>query len=70
MRQGGEEEWQALLRERDQALARAQHCQDQVTDSIRRRQPPSMRLMREADAAEAELAQIRARMRDFLRQLR
>jgi hypothetical protein len=70
MRQGGEEEWQSLLRERDQALARAQRLQDEITDSIRRRQPPLMRLMREADAAEAELAQIRARMRDFLRHFR
>jgi hypothetical protein len=70
MRQHWEDEWQALVRERDAAQARSQRIQDEITDSIRRRQPPAMRLMRAADAAEAELAAIRARCRDFLQQLR
>jgi hypothetical protein len=70
MRQHWEDEWQALVRERDAALARSQRIQDEITDSIRRRQPPPMRLMRAADAAEAELAAIRARIRDFLHHLR
>jgi hypothetical protein len=70
MRQPWEEEWQALLRERDAALARSQRLQEQITDSIRRRQPPPMQLMRAADSAESELTAIRARIRDFLQQLR
>jgi hypothetical protein len=69
MRQRWEDEWQALVRERDAAQARSQRIQDEITDSLRRRQPPAMRLMRAADAAEAELAAIRVRVRDFLRQI-
>jgi hypothetical protein len=70
MRQQWEEEWHALLRERDAAQARAQSIQDEITQSIRRRRPPPMQLMRAADAAEAEVAAIRARIRDFLHHLR
>lgn len=70
MRQHWEEEWQALLRERDAALARSQRIQEQITDSIRRRRPPPMQLMRAADSAESELTAIRTRIRDFLQHLR
>jgi hypothetical protein len=69
MPQDWEEEWHALLRRRDEALARARHIQAEISASFRRRQPPPMQLLRAADAAEGDLAAIRATLRDFLRQL-
>ena len=67
--QDWEEEWQSLVRVRDEALERSRHLQAEITASFRRRQPPSMQLLRAAEAAESELATLRTRLRDFLRQL-
>jgi hypothetical protein len=64
-----QDEWQVLVRLRDEALARARHFQDEITASIRRRQPPPMQLLRAADAAEGELAAAREQLRLFLRRL-
>lgn len=69
MRQHWEDEWQALLRERDAAMARSQRIKDEITASFRRRRPPPMQLMRAADAAEADVVAIRERLRGFLRDL-
>jgi hypothetical protein len=69
LRQDWEEEWQALLRSRDEALARSRGLQEEITAFFRRRQPPPMQLMRTADVAERELAAVKARLRDFLRHL-
>ncbi len=69
MQQRWEEDWQALLRLRDDAVARSRVLQDEISAFFRRRQPPPMRLMRAADAAEGEVAAAKARLRDFLRHL-
>ncbi len=69
MPQVWEEEWQALMRWRDDAVVRARVIQAEITAVLRRREPPPMQLLRAADAAEGELAQARARLKDFLRQL-
>ncbi len=69
MRQDWEEGWQALLRLRDDALARSRVLQDEISGFFRRRKPPPMQLMRAADAAEGEVAAAKARLRDFLRDL-
>ena len=69
MPQDWEEEWHALLQRRDEALARARLIQAEISASFRRRQPPPMQLLRAADAAEGDLAAIKATLRDFLRQL-
>jgi hypothetical protein len=69
LRQSWEEDWQTLLRSRDEALARTRVLQDEITAFFRRRQPPPMQLMRAADVAEGELAATKARLRDFLHTL-
>ena len=69
MRQRWEEDWQALLQSRDDALARSRVLQNEISAFFRRRQPPPMQLMRAADAAEGEVAAVKARLRDFLRHL-
>ncbi len=63
------EEWQALVRQRDEALARSRLIQAEIADVLRRRQPPSRQLLREADAVASELAAARARVREFLRRV-
>jgi hypothetical protein len=68
MRHGWEQEWQELLRLRDDALQRSCRIRQEISDSIRRRQPPAMKLMRAADAAQGEIAAVRARLQDFLRE--
>jgi len=69
MPQGWEQEWEALARRRDEAAERSRRLQGEITAFFRRRQPPPMQLMRAAEAAEGELAAIRARLRDFLRHI-
>ncbi len=69
LRQDWQDEWQALLRSRDEALARSRGFQEEITAFFRRRQPPPMQLMRAADVAEGELNAVKARLRDFLRHL-
>jgi len=69
LRQDWQDEWQALLRSRDEALARSRGFQEEITAFFRRRQPPPMQLMRTADVAEGELNAVKARLRDFLRHL-
>ena len=69
MQQRWQDEWEALARLRDEAVERSRRIQDEITGFFRRRQPPPMQLMRAADAAEGELAAIRARLRDFLRHI-
>ncbi|HEX7969005.1 MAG TPA: hypothetical protein VF502_12370 [Stellaceae bacterium] len=69
MRQRWEEEWQGLLRSRDEALARSRVLQEEISSFFRRRQPPPMQLMRAADAAEGDVTAVKARLRDFLRHL-
>lgn len=69
MPQGWEDEWEALLRWRDDALARSRVIQAEITAALRRREPPPMQLLRAADAAEGDLAMVKARLKDFLRQL-
>ena len=69
LRQEWEEEWQALLRLRDEALARSRGLQDEISAFFRRRQPPPMQLMRAADVAERELTDAKSRLREFLRHL-
>jgi hypothetical protein len=66
MPQGWEEEWQALLRWRDEALARSRALQAEISAAFRRRQPPPMQLLRAAEAAETDLATVKARLRGFL----
>jgi hypothetical protein len=68
MRQSWDDEWQALLRSRDEALVRARRIQAEITAVLRRREPPPMRLLRAADLAEGEVAQAKARLKDFLGQ--
>ena len=69
MPQEWEEDWQALLRVRDEALARSRGLQDEISAFFRRRQPPPMQLMKAADIAERELTAAKTRLRDFLRHL-
>jgi hypothetical protein len=69
MPQGWEEDWQALVRRRDEALERSRLIQDEITAFFRRRQAPPMQLMRAAEAANGEVDAIRARLRDFLRHI-
>jgi hypothetical protein len=69
MPQGWEQEWQALVRWRDEATARSRHIQAEITAVLRRREPPPMQLLRAADAAEGDLNLVRARLKDFLRHL-
>jgi hypothetical protein len=69
MAQAWEEEWQALMRWRDEAVFRAQVIQTEITATLRRREPPPMQLLRAADLAEGDLAQARSRLKEFLRQL-
>jgi hypothetical protein len=69
MPQGWEEEWQVLMRWRDEALARSRHIQDEITAVLRRREPPPMQLLRAAELAEGERAAAKARLKDFLRHL-
>ncbi len=64
-----EDEWQALLRGRDDAVARTRELQAEITAAIRRREPLPMHLLRAAELAEGELAQAKARLRDFLHHL-
>jgi hypothetical protein len=68
MPDGWEEEWRTLTRWRDEALARLHGIQAEITASIRRRQPPPMKLLRAADEATGELAAAKAKLRQFLRQ--
>jgi hypothetical protein len=63
------EEWQALVRYRDEVLERSRHIQDEISAFFRRRQAPPMQLLRGAEMLEGELATIKARLRDFLHQL-
>jgi len=67
--QAWEEEWEALLRWRDEALARSRQLQSEISAALRRRQPPPMQLLRAADAAEGDLNLVKARLRAFLRDL-
>lgn len=69
MPQPWEEEWEALLRWRDDALQRSRQLQTEISAVLRRRQPPPMQLLRAADAAEVDLNLVKARLRAFLRQL-
>ena len=69
MSQQWQEEWQALLRWRDDAVARTCEIQAEITAAIRRRQPLPMHLLRAAEMAEGELAQAKARLRQFLHHL-
>ena len=69
MRQGWQDDWQDLMRSRDDALARSRVLQNEISGFFRRRQPPPMQLMRAVDAAEGEVAAVKARLRDFLRHL-
>jgi hypothetical protein len=69
MPQSWEEEWQALVRWRDQALARSRQIQAEITATLRRREPPPLQLLRAADAAEGDLNQVKARLKDFLHHL-
>lgn len=69
MPQGWEQEWEALLRWRDQALARSRRIQAEITAALRRRQPPPTQLLRAADAAEGDLDLVKARLKDFLHHL-
>jgi hypothetical protein len=69
MAQPWEEEWQELLRGRDEALARTRLIQAEITAALRRRQPPPMHLLRAAELAEGELAQAKARLKSFLNHL-
>ena len=64
-----EDEWQTLMRRRDEALARTQHIQEAIAAVIRQRQPLPMQLLRAADVAEGDLNQVKARLKDFLHQL-
>ena len=67
MPQSWEGEWQSPVRWRDQALARSRQIQAEITTTLRRRAPPP--LLRAADAAEGDLNQVKARLKDFLRHL-
>lgn len=58
-----------MVRRRDQALARSRAIQAEISASLRRRQPPPMELLREAERAEDDLAELKARLRDFLGRL-
>lgn len=69
MQQDWEEEWQSLLRHRDRVLERARAIQAEITAVFRRKQSPTMELLRAADTAEGELAAVKARLKDFLHQL-
>ncbi len=69
MAQGWEQDWQSMLRRRDAALARSREIQAEIAALLRRRQPPPMELLREAERAEGDLAELKARLRDFLRRL-
>ncbi len=69
MLRGWDEQWQALLRWQDEALARAHGIRAEITAVLRRREPPPMQLLRAADRAEGEVAEARARLKDYLRQL-
>jgi hypothetical protein len=69
MAQGWEDEWQALVRWRDQVLTRSRQIQAEITATLRRREPPPPPLLRAADAAEGELNQVKARLKDFLHHL-
>jgi len=69
MAQSWEEEWQALVRWRDQALVRSRQIQAEITATLRRREPPPLQLLRAADAAEGDLNQVKARLKDFLHNL-
>lgn len=68
MRHSWDDEWQALLRSRDEALDRARRVQAEIGAALRRREPPPMRLLRAADLAEGEVARAKARLKDFLGQ--
>lgn len=69
MRQDWEEEWQTLVRHRDRVLERSRAIQAEIAAVFRRKQSPTMELLRAADTAEGELAQVKARLKDLLRQL-
>ncbi|MGO8919034.1 MAG: hypothetical protein ACLQJR_24295 [Stellaceae bacterium] len=69
MPQSWEDEWQALVRWRDEAVVRSRVIQAEITAVLRRREPPPMQLLRAADLAEGEVTQAKARLKDFLRQL-
>jgi seryl-tRNA synthetase len=64
-----QDEWQALVRRSDQAVARSRALQAAITDVLRRRQPPPRDLLREAERAEDELAALKAQLRAVLRQV-
>lgn len=67
--QAWEQEWEALVRWRDDALARSRQLQTEISAALRRRQPPAMQLLRAADAAETNLNLAKARLKAFLRQI-
>jgi hypothetical protein len=64
-----QDDWQALVRRRDQALARSRAIQAAITDVLRRRQAPPMELLREAERAEDELAMLKQQLRGVLQRL-
>ena len=63
-----EQEWEALVRRRDEALAHARQLQAEISAVLRRREPPAMQLLRAADAAETDLNLATARLKTFLSQ--
>ncbi len=66
MSQVWQDEWQSLLQVRDAAIERAQRAQAEISAAFRRRQPPTMSMLRAAADAEAELSAIKLRLKAFL----
>jgi hypothetical protein len=64
-----QDEWQRLVRRRDAAVERSRAIQAAITDVLRRRQPPPMELLREAERAEDEITTLKTQLRAVLRQL-
>lgn len=65
-----EGEWTEIVLQKQQAIERSQQYQAEVISSLRRRRPPPMQLLRDADRAAADLARIKAREESFLREWR
>lgn len=64
-----QEEWQALLRRRDAVLERSRALQHEIREVLRRREALPMDLLRSAERTDAELAALRARLKEFLRRI-
>lgn len=65
-----EGEWTEIMQRKGEAMERSQRFQAEVVACFRRRRPPPMQLLREADKVAAELAALKAREEDFLRDWR